>query len=226
MKEPHSIINHNIYVFWTGDNELTQTRIICLEQLRNITECNVILITKYNLNDYILTEHPLHELYNYLSFTHRSDYLRTYFMHFYGGGYSDLKIPTGSWKQAFDDILQDEDILINGYHELPGYNLNGYIGNGAYIVRPNTKFTKEWYEKILQKMDEKLPKFKELGAIYSLNPKPAQQFDVNYPINWEELLGNIFRSVLPKFIETKQILYSVPIPNLEFWSYRDDWVWT
>jgi len=216
VEESYSIINHNIYVFWTGDNEITSNRLNCLEQLRQITECNIILVTKDNLNEYILPEHPLHEGYPYLSPTHRADYLRTYFMHFHGGGYSDIKIPTGSWKQAFEDILQDKNILINGYAELPQYNLKGYIGNGAYIARPNTEFTKEWYEKLLQKMDEKLPKFKKDGYI----PSPSQEFDENYPIHWEEILGDIFRSVLPTFIETNQILYSVPLPNLDFWSYR------
>jgi hypothetical protein len=65
-------------------------------------------------------------------------------------------------------------------------------------------------------MDEKLPKFKKDGYV----PGPSQEFDENYPIHWEEILGDIFRSVLPKFIETGQILYSVPLPNFYFWSYR------
>jgi hypothetical protein len=137
-------------------------------------------------------------------------------MHFHGGGYSDIKIPTGGWKQAFEDILQYKNILINGYPELPQYKLTGYIGNCAYITRPNTEFTKEWYEKLIKKMDEKLPKFKKDGYV----PGPSQEFDENYPIHWEEILGDIFRSVLPKFIESGQILYSVPLPNLDFWSYR------
>lgn len=59
-------------------------------------------------------------------------------------------------------------------------------------------------------------KFRKDGYI----PSPSQEFDENYPIHWEEILGDIFRSVLPTFIETNQILYSVPLPNLDFWSYR------
>jgi hypothetical protein len=112
--------------------------------------------------------------------------------------------------------VKDKNILINGYPELPQYNLIGYIGNCAYIARPNTEFTKEWYEKLIKKMDEKLPKFKKDGYV----PSPSQEFDENYPIHWEEILGNIFRSVLPKFIESGQILYSIPLPNFDFWSYR------
>jgi len=214
VEECSSIVNKIIYVFWTGDNELTHNRKICLNHLKEITECNIVLVTKDNLHEYILPEAPLHEGYKYLSLTHRADYLRTYFMHFHGGGYTDIKIPTGSWKKAFDDIIENKNIYINGYPELPQYNLDGYIGNCAYIARPNSEFTREWYNKLIHKMDEKIPLFNKSGY----TPTPAQQFDENYPIHWEEILGDIFRSVLPKYIG-KNILYSVPKPNFDFW-YR------
>jgi hypothetical protein len=91
----------------------------CLEQLKEKYECNVILITTHNLNEYIKKEHPLHPAYEYLSETHKADYLRTYFMNFYGGGYSDIKKTTGSWKKSFED-LRNSEYWICGYKELNG----------------------------------------------------------------------------------------------------------
>ena len=101
-----------IYTFWTGDNEMPENRKRCLYLIKKLSNVDVILITKDNLNQYILE--PLHPSYEYLSFTHRADYLRTYFMHFYGGGYSDIKETTGSWDKYFD-ILDSSDYYAIGY---------------------------------------------------------------------------------------------------------------
>ena len=44
----------------------------------------------------------MHARYRDLHVVHRSDYLRAYFLHFFGGGYTDIKEPIGSWAAAFD----------------------------------------------------------------------------------------------------------------------------
>uniref|UniRef100_A0A6C0I4I0 Uncharacterized protein n=1 Tax=viral metagenome TaxID=1070528 RepID=A0A6C0I4I0_9ZZZZ len=93
-----------IYCFWTGDNKMSNARIECLNNLRTVSECNVLLITKDNLSNYILNDVPLHPSFNYLSETHKADYLRTYFMNFYGGGYSDIK--QDITEQQLNDLLQ------------------------------------------------------------------------------------------------------------------------
>ena len=81
--------NKNIYVFGL-ENPMSKNRQDC-KTIDKVSQCNVILITPEKLNKYILNEHPLHPSYYYLSEVHKSDYLRTYFMRFYGGGYSDIK---------------------------------------------------------------------------------------------------------------------------------------
>ena len=88
--------NRNIYVFWTGNNQMSENRNECLKELIKVSKCNVILVKPEMLNKYILDEHPLHPSFNYLSETHKADYLRTYFMRFHGGGYSDIKKTTES----------------------------------------------------------------------------------------------------------------------------------
>ena len=59
-KQYENIINKNIFCFWTGDNPMSDIRKSCLEQLNSVSQCNVVLVTKSNLSDYILDEHPLH----------------------------------------------------------------------------------------------------------------------------------------------------------------------
>ena len=61
-----------------------------LVTLRENSGCNIILIHDGNLHEWIIPG-TLHSSYKYLSYTHRSDYLRCYFSHYYGGGYSDIK---------------------------------------------------------------------------------------------------------------------------------------
>lgn len=83
-----------IYCFWLNEEDMSDNRKVSLENLTNISECEVVLIDKYTLPNYILPEYPLHEGYEYLSEIQKSDYLRCYFMHHYGGGYSDIKKTT------------------------------------------------------------------------------------------------------------------------------------
>jgi hypothetical protein len=47
---------NTIYCFWTGINEMSENRKKCLEQLKEVSECNVILVTPVNLHEYILEE--------------------------------------------------------------------------------------------------------------------------------------------------------------------------
>lgn len=131
---------YNIYVFWTGTNNMSDNRIRCLNNLKQVSGANIILVTPKNLNEFILPTEPLHPAYNYLSETHRADYLRTYFMNFYGGGYSDIKETTGNWIKSFDELNRSDKWII-GYKELPNgvaytpvrNHWHELIGNGAYM---------------------------------------------------------------------------------------------
>ena len=92
---PSGNINRCVYCFWTGTNPMSDNRKRCLQNLKNQIGVPVQLITPDNLGDYLLPAYPLHPSYQLLSETHRADYLRTYFMNFYGGGYTDIKEQTG-----------------------------------------------------------------------------------------------------------------------------------
>ena len=192
-----------IYTFWTGTNEMSAARKESLENLKQVSECEVVLITPSNISNYIKQEHPLHEAFQYLSETHKADYLRTYFMNFYGGGYSDIKKTTGSWKKSFDE-LNASDKWICGYPEIEGgvgydplkNSWKELIGNGAYICKANTPLTNEWYAEMCELLDMKLEQLKLHPASF---PQDSSEKGTGYPIGWVEMLGKIFHRVIYKY---------------------------
>jgi len=83
----YSYALNKVFVFWTGDNEITENRKRCLNVLHSKTGVEVELIKASELKQYEHPDYPYHPAYHYLSLNHRSDYLRCYFMHVYGGAY-------------------------------------------------------------------------------------------------------------------------------------------
>jgi len=204
---------NSIYVFWTGTNQMSPARKECLENLKHVSECKVILVGPENLKEYLQPEHPLHESYEYLSETHKADYLRTYFMNFLGGGYSDIKRTTGSWKKSFDD-LKNSDKWVCGYKEVAGGvaykplhdKHEELIGNGAYICKKNTTLTNEWYDSMIALLDSKL---NDLKLHPAKNPQDKHESGSGYPIEWNEMLGRIFHKVCYKYKD--KLMNTLPI---------------
>ena len=139
----------------------------CLDSIIKNIGVPVILITPDNLDLYILKKHPLHKGYQYLSETHKADYLRTYFMHHYGGGYTDIKMTNTNWSKYFA-ILSKSNYIGIGYKEkkngspIKNLDTNKLIGNGSYIFKPHTNMTNEWYNNMLKKMNEKYEDLKKI----------------------------------------------------------------
>jgi FkbM family methyltransferase len=219
-----SIIPKTIYVFWTNPNILDEKRINGLDSLLQIKNCNIKFINESMLPNYILQSQPLHPAYQYLSSVHKADYLRTYFMHFYGGGYSDLKgtSSTGDeWSKCFEQMQIECDIpethktkLICGYKEINGGVANSsivqywesLIGNGCYIVKPNSPFTQKWYSSMITLLDCKLEQLKTNPARTN---RDCKEINPMYPIEWNEMLGRIFHLVCWEFKD--QLSQTLPI---------------
>jgi len=187
-----------LYCFWTGTNKMSSQRKQALNSLAN-TQMKVVLITPSNLHEYILADAPLHRSYKYLSEVHQADYLRCYFMNFHGGGYSDIKHTTKSWRPSYN-LLNKKDIWGIGYKELgpsgvatihnnPKLNQilhkewSKLIGNCCYIFKPNTPFTNEWYEKMMSLMNKVGDDLKKYPAKH---PQQAKDRDTGYqyPLRW------------------------------------------
>ena len=210
-----------IYCFWTGTNQMSNNRINCIKNLKETSGGEIIIVNINNLNNFILDEHPLHEAYNYLSETHKADYLRTYFMNFYGGGYSDIKKTTGNWSSSEKVLMNNNEYWICGYKEIFGgvaykpleNKWNELIGNCAYICKKNTPLTNEWYNEMIFLLDSKLELLRKNPAKY---PQDCAENRSGYPIEWNEMLGRIFHKVCYKY--KNHILNTLPICN--FSDYR------
>lgn len=211
-KELIKKVDRVIYIFWTGDNEITPNRLEGINSLESVSGVEVKLITPKNLPEYIIENEPLPEAYQYLSFVHRADYLRSYFMYHYGGGYADIKLYYSSWNSAFEKLDKSNAYVI-GYpevgfwgaanHDMEEGNLKKdlhyhwryLIGNGSYICRPHSRFTAEWYAEAKRRL---------LGLTDELRKHPATDpFGSNpdYPVKWSGLLGSIFHPLCLKYHE-------------------------
>lgn len=195
-----------IYCCWTGDNPMTSSRAKNIAKLGKRAGVEVKLITTENIDQYELADYPIHSAYKYLSCVHKSDYLRCYLMHHYGGGYADIKRYKNSWESSFD-MLENSNAYILGYPETDvravafrrgviGKDMAKHwrvlIGAGAFICRRRTKFTHEWYQEVHRRMDYYKDALKRTpGNIFGDNP--------GYPIPWLGIMGNLFHPFCLKF---------------------------
>lgn len=159
---------NQMFLFWLGGTELSENRRRALDVVRELNpDVAVNLITDENLHEYIRQDHPLHATYTNLALTHKSDYLRAYFMHYYGGGYLDVKTIKSSWVPAFQRLRENKSAWVLGYRELshatastlPGRmqsqvrkNFFRIIGNGAFICKPESPITSEWLAEVERRL--------------------------------------------------------------------------
>lgn len=205
---------YNIYCFWTETNPMSEQRKHCLQQLRYISQCNVVLVTPHNLPSFLNPNVLFHEGYRYLSAVHKADYLRCYFMHVYGGGYADIKLTMGSWVKAFRDMEINPTALINGYQAGGPDNVSNtelkprwqeLIGVCQMIVRPRTDFTKEWYSEIHRILDLNIEQLKQNPAKH---PYDNSESGTGYPIGYTDLLGIPFNRIQYKY--KNRTMFTVP----------------
>lgn len=207
-----NVIPNDIFVFWTGNNPMSENRKNSIESLKTVCEANIILITPSNLNNYIKEDAPLHPAYDYLSLTHKSDYLRVYFMYYHGGGYSDVKPSLGSWKKAFELINSNDNVWMVATREKEAIHV-GYVEdpiiydnlqknylnlpqNGAYICRPNTPLFKDVLDDIHKILDRHYEQLKTNDNW----PIRAQKGDGSgYPLGWTEILGSLIHQYALKY---------------------------
>lgn len=223
-------LNKRIFIFWTGHNTLSENRMRSIQNMHEVCGVPIILISPYNLVDWIVPGYPLHPAYEYLSLVHKADYLRCYFMHHHGGGYSDIKMQKESWLSSFEALDENKMCYGNGYTEVEGgvaciddqqlyqemnTNYKSLIGNGAYIFKSYTRFTEEWYNQLHSVLDQKLELLKDNPAKQPrdhLNLWLGNEYS-KYPLKWTEILGNIFHPLVYKY--QKQILHTLAAPSFE-----------
>lgn len=201
-------IARRIFCFWTGPNRLTLNRERNLESIRELNpDIEVLLISPQELSAWVLPDHPLHPSYKNLSFIHRSDYLSAYMLNFHGGGYADIKRATHGWRGAFDR-MDDSDAWMAGYrvpvrlmtpnHPDPRLEkaMRRYsetrLGQCAYIARPQTPLTMEWWRAVNLALD---------AAATELEAHPGNPRGDNpgYPLMLNAILAQIVDPLQVKY---------------------------
>ncbi|SEB67526.1 hypothetical protein SAMN04489844_0819 [Nocardioides exalbidus] len=203
-------LERRIFCLWTGDNPLTPNRADALHQLREENPTlNVVLVTPGTLSDWVVEDSPLPAAYWDLSLVHRSDFLRCYLMHHHGGAYADIKRDYGDLTPCFDRLGQQPEMWLLGYPERSARDVSDEPGtiykslqlhhrrlpaNGAFIARPATPLTTEWYAEVSLRLEAYAPRLaKSPGNILGDN--------VGYPVPWGALQGATFQPSCFKYLE-------------------------
>ena len=227
-----------IWCYWEGE-EMSDNRLLSFNYLQQHIQVPVCLITPQNLPDFIKKEHPLPDSYNDLSIVHRSDYIRAYLLHHYGGAWHDIKATKVSYANIWEEF-QNPDIWIVGRPETPGGAAKVYTSDGKYapeqyknliavpswVGRPYTKMSDEilsgietifrQYASLLKKFPARHPREKKLigrNMFHRLALKikfVCQQRSLHYPLEWT-LFGNVFHPVILKYQE--HVSFNLPVDS-------------
>ena len=212
-----------VYILWFSHTDQTPAftirRFNALTSLINGLQVPVIIITSENYKCFEKKEFPYHEAFKYLSGVHKSDYLRSYLLHHYGGGYHDIKFRENSWENEWDK-LSDPNIWILGrqefYEDAVGYppgqeHLKKEFAKmatmGWIICRPHTDYTRELSESIAKILDNCLAKLKENPATRARFPEHTDT-DTKYPLRWLEIMGEISHPLMLKYHE--HMMFGLP----------------
>ncbi len=213
MNSSNDVLPRQIFCCWTGVNPMSVNRLNALISIVSHTHMPVAFLNAESYRQWELPNHRFHPGFEYLSATHKADYLRCYLMHHHGGGYTDLKLTYKAWPAIFDR-LQASSAMGAGYTEVspggvapvPGAmgqtlreNYQQLIGLCAFVFKKNTQFTAEW---LGQTNDLLSTKFNELKDNPARHPQDILGFTLSpdeisrYPFGWTELLGNIFHPLV------------------------------
>ena len=207
------LASRTIFCIWSGNEIMSENRLMALWTLFRNAGCPIAFITRETVSQWIKPEYPLHPAYEYLSSTHKADYLRCYLMHHYGGGYTDIKQTHANWHPFFEALEQQPAKLALGYHEIANGipHVSGEEGNRirqahheliglcAFIFRRNSSLTQEWLARTEQLLDQKLEALKQHPAQHPLDQTGVILPDGNaslYPLRWAEMLGEIFHPLI------------------------------
>ena len=233
LRDFDGLRSHTIFCMWTGVNRMSDQRLLCLWSLLQNARCPVAIINHDALHDYELPDSPFHPAFEYLSETHKSDYLRCYLMHHYGGGYTDVKVTVTRWDSMFER-LRESGLYALGYTELGPHavapipdelgqtlrsNYKSLIGCCAFIFKRNTDLTRCWFEAVHQLLDKKLPDLMENPARHPrdrFNAQIVPGFYSKYPLRWTELMGHTFHPAIYQFRD--YVLHDDIAPL--FYNYR------
>lgn len=202
------------FCIWAGLNSMSAQRMQALLSIQFNTGCPVVCLTAANLGEWQHPDQPFHPAFDFLSATHKADYLRCYLMHHYGGGYTDIKHTQRPWRPFFErlqshpgqDGLGYTEIGPNGVAPVPPpmgdalrANYLKLIGLCAFVFRRQSPFTYQWFSQTQHLLDAKLDALRANPARHPQDQMNAPFTDGTlspYPLAWTELLGNVFHPLV------------------------------
>ncbi|MEA2513174.1 MAG: hypothetical protein QOJ59_2661 [Thermomicrobiales bacterium] len=175
-----------IWMAWTGINPLPDLLALCLASIRrhNGADFEVIVVTPGNLRRY-LEPHPA---YDYLSLTHRADYLRLYLLHRYGGIYLDMDtIALRPMTEIYADLSECDLVTYDGapWGEVFGISVFGPTRRGSAL-------TQAWSEAVESLLDDR---HDELAANRRSDPNPCGDC-----LGWSELLRDVVNPIAQRLV--------------------------
>jgi hypothetical protein len=233
-------VNFVIWCYWEG-KPMNANRLKSFELLRKNIGVPVQLVTPENLQEFILPDSPLHRAFPYLSLVHRSDYIRAYLLHHYGGGWHDVKATEVSFQSAWDEFKQSEIWLV-GRRELPrgaspakletGESVSTYwkelVAVPAWVGRKQTPFSRDLLAGIDRELDKNFEKVKKhpakhprekytkptnvLHGSFLFIKKTLEGRNPYYPLEWT-LFGNVFHPLNLKYKDN--ISRNLPVDRLK-----------
>jgi len=224
-----------VWCFWY-EGRMNENRSRSFELMKSNLGVPLCLVTKENINEFLLPEYPLHPAFQFLSDVHKSDYMRIYLLHHYGGGWHDIKPTQVNFSRVWDEF-SDPDVYFVGRPEIKGgpakvFDEEGkwmpdywtdLVGCGWWVGRPNTPLSTGMFYKINELLDENYEALKRYPAKTPFDKKKKVHFEwlhflsignKGYPLPWT-VFGNIFHPLNFKYREhIKKTLPTDQIYNL------------
>ena len=215
-----------VWCYWEGP-PMTGNRRLSFEYLQAHIQVPICLITPDNLHHFIVEGHPLPRAFNQLSIVHRSDYIRAYLLHHYGGGWHDIKATEVSYEKVWEEFRNDA-IWIVGKREIAKgaakiYNADGdfvpdhyqkLIAVPSWVGRPQTSLSADLLsgiEAIIEQNADTLfmypakhPREKRISSrnpikrLFTIIKFKYQKRSIHYPLDWT-LFGNVFHPAILKY---------------------------
>ena len=212
---------------------MSKSRSQGIEYMEKYIGIPLCLVTKENLDEFIAPNAPIHPAFHYLSDVHKSDYMRIYLLHHYGGGWHDIK-PTQTCLVEAWEQFSNPDVYLVGKPEIKGgaahiHDRNGrwmprfwskLVATNRWVGKAMTPLSEELFKDINQLLDDNLLKLKKHPAKHAYAKKRnlikqliKMEFS-NYPLQWT-VFGNVFHPLNLKYLENiKRNLPKDKIENL------------
>lgn len=208
-----------VWCYWSG-KAMSKNRQLSFDMLTKNVGVPVFLVTNENIDQIEKINSPFHKSFPYLSDVHKSDYIRIYLLHHYGGGWHDIKATEISFTDVWTEFI-DSEIYMIGHPEreggpatvfdkekrwMPDY-WRDLISVTSWVGKPNTKLSEAMLTGIEALLEEHFEALKKHPAKHSREKKVIGKSKLakifirlknfitnrnnNYPLPWT-VFGNIF----------------------------------